>query len=100
MGNLIYHEAAESLVRRSLEGRERTLGPEHPDTLTSLNVLGVLLRSKNDHEGAELYLRKHLETLERLKGADAKDVLEFKRLSSFFAIAVDRKNPPYFLKKS
>ena len=29
------------LLRRALEGRERLLGPEHPDTLSSLNEVAV-----------------------------------------------------------
>ena len=36
--------AAEPLHRRALEVRERVLGPEHPDTLQSLNNLAVWLR--------------------------------------------------------
>jgi hypothetical protein len=29
--------------RRALEGREKVLGPEHPDTLTSVSNLGSVL---------------------------------------------------------
>ena len=33
---------AETLLRRAVEGREATLGEDHPDTLTSVNNLGSL----------------------------------------------------------
>ena len=37
------YEGAEPLLRRALEARERALGPDHPDTFTSLNNLGAML---------------------------------------------------------
>jgi hypothetical protein len=39
------YPAAEPLLRRALAGRERVLGPEHPDTLQSLLNLASLLVS-------------------------------------------------------
>ena len=36
-------EAAESINQRALEGRGRVLGKEHPDTLTSVGDLAVVL---------------------------------------------------------
>ena len=36
------YEQAESLYERALAIREQQLGPEHPDTATSLNNLAVL----------------------------------------------------------
>ena len=41
MGKL---DAAEPLYRRALEDREATLGKRHPDTLISVNNLGLLLQ--------------------------------------------------------
>ncbi|RYD38455.1 MAG: tetratricopeptide repeat protein [Verrucomicrobiaceae bacterium] len=38
--------AREALCRRALEARELVPGPEHPDTLGSLNNLAVLLKAK------------------------------------------------------
>ena len=39
--------------RRDLEGSERVLGPDHPDTLVSLNNLAVLLQAQGKLEEAE-----------------------------------------------
>ena len=41
-----------------LEASERVLGPEHPDTLTSVNNLAFLLKSKGDYAGAEPLFRR------------------------------------------
>lgn len=60
--------AAEPLFRRALEIRERTLGPEHPDTLSSLNNLAYVLDSVADYAGAEPLYRRALEAEERLSG--------------------------------
>ena len=37
---------AEALFRRSLAGREAHLGANHPDTLTSMNNLAILLEKQ------------------------------------------------------
>ena len=37
---------AEPLFRRTLEGRERQLGADHPSTLTSANNLALLLEAQ------------------------------------------------------
>ena len=42
---------AEPLYRRALEASERVLGPEHPDTLTSVNNLAGLLRAQRRLRG-------------------------------------------------
>jgi len=38
------YEAAEEMNRRALDVGERILGPEHPDTLTSVSRLAGVLR--------------------------------------------------------
>ena len=40
------HTEAEPLYRRALDGREKVLGAEHPDTLASLNNLAILLENQ------------------------------------------------------
>jgi hypothetical protein len=37
------YEAAEEMNRRALEGREKTLGKKHPDTLISVRNLASVL---------------------------------------------------------
>ena len=39
--------------RRALEAREKVLGREHPDTLTSVNNLGNVLFMQGKYEEAE-----------------------------------------------
>ena len=53
--------AAEPLLREALEGRRATLGSGHPDTLASMNYLGLLLMAKGVYAAAELLLCKALE---------------------------------------
>jgi len=38
---------------RDLEGSEKVLGPEHPDTLTSINNLRSVLSRRGKYEEAE-----------------------------------------------
>jgi Tfp pilus assembly protein PilF len=44
---------AEAMLRRALEGRATVLGQEHPDTLTSVNNLGLVLSRQGKYEEAE-----------------------------------------------
>ena len=53
-----------------METRERILGPEHPNTLTSLNNLAVLLYEKGDDDAAEPLYRRALEASERIRGPE------------------------------
>ena len=49
---------AEPLYKRALAIREKQLGPEHPDTATSLNNLAGLYHAQGKYEQAEpLYQR-------------------------------------------
>ncbi|KAK3613285.1 hypothetical protein LTR22_028216, partial [Elasticomyces elasticus] len=47
------YKAAEAMNRRALKGREKALGPEHPDTLTSVSDLPLVLQSQGKYEAAE-----------------------------------------------
>ena len=58
LGAAAENAKAEPLLRRALAIRERALGPEHPDTGSSLNSLAVLLRDKGDYAGVEPLLRR------------------------------------------
>jgi tetratricopeptide (TPR) repeat protein len=66
---------AEPLLRGALESRERVLGLEHPDTLTSVNNLALLLDSTGAYGEAEPLLRRALESSERVLGPDHPDTL-------------------------
>jgi hypothetical protein len=53
--------------------RERVLGPEHPDTATSLNNLGSLLQAQGDLAGARPYYERALAVRERVLGPEHPD---------------------------
>jgi CHAT domain-containing protein/TolA-binding protein len=61
---------AEPLHRRALAIREKVLGPEHPDTATSLNNLAEVLLRKRDYDAAEPLFRRALAIREKVLGAD------------------------------
>ena len=42
----VWHRQAEALNRRALAGHEAHLGANHPRTLTSMNILAMLLRQQ------------------------------------------------------
>ncbi|KAJ5565742.1 hypothetical protein N7535_007380 [Penicillium sp. DV-2018c] len=54
------YEEAESMQRRALEAREKTLGQEHPYTLISVSNLGNVLSDQGKYEEAEEMHRRAL----------------------------------------
>ena len=66
---------SEVLKRRVLEGCERVMGIDHPNTLTSVNNLGSLLRQQGKLEEAETLFRHALEGRKRVLGVDHPDTL-------------------------
>ena len=67
--------AAEGFFRSSLAIRERILGREHPDTLTSVSQLGTVLERQGKYEEAEAMHRRDLEGSEKVLGRDHPDTL-------------------------
>ena len=66
---------AEPLAVRAMQVRERVLGPEHPDTLASVNDLATLYERQGRYAEAEpLYLRA-LAARERVLGLEYPDTL-------------------------
>jgi len=72
LGEAIWRQArypeAENLVHEALDGRQRTLGPNHPATLASMNNLGLLLTQENRYAEAEKLFRQLLDTQRRTVG--------------------------------
>ncbi|CUS11372.1 unnamed protein product, partial [Tuber aestivum] len=66
---------SEAIHRRGLEGRERILGPNHPDTLGSVNNLAITLRRQGKYHESETMHRRALEQRERILGPDHPDTL-------------------------
>ena len=52
MGDEAWLEEAAELYREALAVRRRVLGDAHPDTLISMNNLGVLLQDQGELEEA------------------------------------------------
>jgi CHAT domain-containing protein/Flp pilus assembly protein TadD len=59
---------AEPFCQRALKIREETLGPEHPGTAQSLNVLAELYHSMGDYAKAEPLLQRALKIREKELG--------------------------------
>ncbi len=51
------------------------LGPEHPDTLSSLNNLAILYKNQGKYEQAEPLYQRALATYERVLGPEHPDTL-------------------------
>jgi CHAT domain-containing protein/Tfp pilus assembly protein PilF len=52
------YDKAQSAAERSLELRERALGPDHPEVAASLTVLGSIYAARADYKRAESVLRR------------------------------------------
>jgi tetratricopeptide (TPR) repeat protein len=69
------YEAAERMAQRALEGYEKALRVEHPDTLTSTDNLASVLRYQGKYEAAEEMNRRALEGREKTLGVEHPDTL-------------------------
>jgi tetratricopeptide (TPR) repeat protein len=69
------YEEAETMLRHALESIEKALGLEHPDTLTSVSLLGLVLERQDKYEEAETMLRHVLESREKALGLEHPDTL-------------------------
>jgi len=70
------YTGAEPLYRRALEAQERILGPEHPETLSSMTKLADLLEETNRFEEAFSLHHSALEIQERKRGAERPDTIK------------------------
>ncbi|OCK72922.1 hypothetical protein K432DRAFT_411225 [Lepidopterella palustris CBS 459.81] len=69
------YEEAESMNRQILARREKVLGAEHLDTLTSMSNLALVLWRQGKYEEAESINRQTLARGEKLLGAEHPDTL-------------------------
>lgn len=70
-----YLEEAKSLFRYAYETRKRVLGPDHPQTLCSLDMLAWVLFRTEVYDMAEFYLRQVVEARTRTLGPEHPDTL-------------------------
>jgi len=66
---------ARTIKEQVLEGTMKVLGPEHPDTLASLDSLAGTLQAMGDFSGASQIQRRSFEVKTRLLGSDHADTL-------------------------
>lgn len=64
-----------ALEELALEIRQRELGPDHPDTLTSIDTLGTMFEEKGEVPKAEAKYRQAYEARIRVFGKDHSDTL-------------------------
>jgi tetratricopeptide (TPR) repeat protein len=64
------YTAAQGFLQLSLETREKLLGREHPNTLTSVSQLGSVLERQGKYNEAEAMQRQALEEREKVLGRE------------------------------
>ena len=67
---------AEPLLQRTLSINEKHLGPDHPDTVQSLNNLAVLYHEQGKYKLAEPLLQRALNINEQRLGSDHPDTAQ------------------------
>ena len=68
-------DEAEQLFREGLEQCQAKMGPEHPQSLSSMGNLAGLLKEKGDLEEAETLFRQSLEHRRKQLGETHPDTL-------------------------
>lgn len=70
MATLVLSSAAKVFLSRSLEMRQRVLGPDHPDCAQSLNNLAALHTERREYETAEDMYEKALDIRKKALSPD------------------------------
>jgi eukaryotic-like serine/threonine-protein kinase len=70
------YSQAQSLLARTVEIRKRTLGPKHPDTLTSIYGLAGVFGAQGQYSEAEKLERETLEMRRSVLGRTHRDTLK------------------------
>jgi len=92
---------AELLYQRSLNIREKALGPSHPDVATSLNNLAILYEDQGKYAAAEPLLQRSLMILEKALGPKHPNVaVSLYNLACFSALRGKRMEALAFLRRA
>ncbi|KAL1997361.1 hypothetical protein VTN49DRAFT_3963 [Thermomyces lanuginosus] len=70
------YREAETMHLWALQGREKFLGPDHPDTLAILDSLGIVLERQGQYERAETMFRRVLERRAKFLGPHHPNTLD------------------------
>ncbi|MCI0630772.1 MAG: serine/threonine-protein kinase [Phycisphaerales bacterium] len=84
------HIEAESPQKRAVDIRHRVLGPEHPDTLSSIGSMGTVLAAQGKLADAEPYFEQALQESRRVLGDDP---ITLVALTNMGGLLMDRGNP-------
>ncbi len=90
--NLGLYPQAESLLTDAVEIRRRVLGPENPDTLSSMHALCRTLREQGRYAEAEKLQRETLDTRRRILGPEHPQTLA--SMSQLASILYDEGRDP------
>src|SRR5712671_1016412 len=71
-----HYAQAIPVAEQAVATREKVLGPEHPDTATSINYLGRLYRYAGDYSRAEPLLKRGLAIREKSLEPDHPDIAD------------------------
>ena len=66
---------AEPLLKEALETRQKVLGPEHPDTVRSLNSLAEIYQAMGEYAKAEPLLQEALRIRQKFLGPEDPDAV-------------------------
>lgn len=69
------YNISEEMIRSSLKWRKQILGKEHPNTLQSMNSLGIALGGQAKHNEAKGVFEQTLQLREKILGKDHPDTL-------------------------
>jgi tetratricopeptide (TPR) repeat protein len=69
------YEAAGEIYQQALELSKKVLGPEHQNTLMSMNNLAAVLRRQGKYEAAEEIDRRALELSKKILGPEHPDTV-------------------------
>ena len=84
-------QGARALHERALTIREAHLGPDHPDTATSLNNLALVLADQGDHDAARTLHQRALAIREARLGADHPDTQRSREDLAAVVAELDRR---------
>jgi Tfp pilus assembly protein PilF len=73
--------------------QEKILGPEHPDTMTSMNNLGVALGQQGRYHEASVLLQEALALREKILGLNHPDTVTT-RNNTQICVEKSQKNTP------
>ncbi|RFU27453.1 hypothetical protein B7463_g8883, partial [Scytalidium lignicola] len=93
IGHCLYisgkYSEAEPIYRQTLALRKKVLGPEHPNTLMSMNNLAMLLDSQGKYDEAEPIFRQTLALSEKVLGPEHPNTLN--SMNNLAALATRRQ---------